>query len=251
MRFDTAGNVYWVERLSATVRKWDAKTHLVTTIAGSGTPGFSGDGGPATRAQLNEPHSIGFDPSGNLYICDVRNHRIRKLDMKTGLLSTFAGTGRRGTAVDGASISQSPLDGPRALDFSSSGELWLALREGNAILQLNLRDQTITRAAGTGKKGLSGDNGPATSAALNGPKGLSIAPNGDVVFADTENHAIRSLNVRTHTLSLLAGTGRPGDGTETDPLHCALNRPHGVFVDQQGAVFIGDTDANRVRVIRP
>jgi streptogramin lyase len=125
------------------------------------------------------------------------------------------------------------------------------LREGNAILQLNLHEQTLTRAAGTGKKGFSGDDGPATSAALNGPKGLSIAPNGDVIFADTENHAIRSLNVRTHSLSTLAGTGRPGDGTETEPLHCALNRPHGVFVDRQGAVFIGDTDANRVRVIRP
>ena len=104
VRFDSAGNLYWVERLSATVRRCDAKTGVVITIAGTGAPGFSGDDGPANKARLNEPHSIGFDKSGDLFICDVKNHRIRKVDMKTRKISTFSGTGGQGPTPDGVAI---------------------------------------------------------------------------------------------------------------------------------------------------
>src|SRR5882672_8491660 len=92
VRLDAAGNLFWVERLSHSVRKLEAKTGKVSTIAGTGAAGFSGDGGPASKAQLNEPHSIGLDKAEDLYICDVKNHRIRKVDLKTGTVSTFAGT---------------------------------------------------------------------------------------------------------------------------------------------------------------
>src|SRR5262249_41317306 len=174
VRFDALGNIYWVERVSATVRKCDVHSGIVQTIAGTGVPGFSGDGGPATKAQLNEPHSIGFDGSGNLFICDVKNHRVRKVDMKTGIISTFAGNGERGPARDG-NISDLPLSGPRALDFDRAGTLWLALREGNAILKLEPTSSKVYLTAGNGKKGFSGDGGPAGEALLSGPKGISAA----------------------------------------------------------------------------
>jgi streptogramin lyase len=256
VRTDPKGNVFWVERLSHSVRKLDPQTGIITTVAGgvvdaaSGLAGFSGDGGPATQAKMNEPHSIGFDKSGNLYICDVKNHRIRKVDMKSGIISTFCGTGERKPTPEGAKIAGAPLSGPRALDFDSTGNLWLALREGNAILKLDLKKGTIHHVAGTGQKGFTGDGGPAKSATLNGPKGISVGPNGNVYVADTENHAIRMINPRTGTISLVAGTGKHGNGPDGNPLTCALARPHGVFTDRNGDVFIGDTENNRIRVIK-
>src|SRR5262249_11233702 len=102
VRFDSSGNIFWVERLSHSVRKCDAKTALISTIAGTGVAGFSGDGGLAARAALNEPHSIGFDQAGDLYICDVKNHRIRKVQMRTGKISTFAGTGEKDAFAEGS-----------------------------------------------------------------------------------------------------------------------------------------------------
>lgn len=250
VRFDRVGNIFWVERLSHSVRRLDAKTGIITTVAGNGTAGFSGDGGPATSAQLNEPHSIGFDRAGNLIIADVKNHRLRKVALPSGIITTFAGTGEKKTTPDGAPFATAPLSGPRALDFDREGNLWLALREGNAVYKLDLAHGTIHHIAGTGKKGFSGDSGPAKDATLNGPKGIAVAPDGRVYLADTENHAIRVIDPARGTLSLVAGTGTRGDGPDGDPLAAALNRPHGIFVDSDGAIFIGDTDAQRVRVIR-
>jgi len=249
-RLDAAGNVFWVERLSHTVRKLDATTGVISTIAGVGTNGFSGDGGPATQAKLNDPHSIGFDKAGDLYIADVRNHRLRKVDMKVGTISTFAGTGERKPTPDSAAFASAPLHGPRALDFDQAGNLWLALREGNAILKLDLAKGAVHHVAGNGKKGFTGDGGPAKEASLNGPKGLSVGPDGNVYIADTENHAIRVIDVRKGTIQLVTGMGARGDGPEGDPLQCQLARPHGVFVDNDGSIFIGDSETHRVRVIR-
>ncbi len=251
VRFDKAGNLFFVERLSAVVRRVDAKTGVINTVAGTGQPGFSGDGGPAVKAQMNEPHSIGFDRAGDLYVCDIKNHRIRKVDMKTGTISTFAGTGEKKPTPDGAPIAGTPLNGPRALDFDRDGNLWLALREGNAVFKLDLAAGIIHHVAGTGKQGFTGHGGRAKDATLSGPKGLSVGPDGNVYLADTESHSIRVIDMKTGTLSLLAGTGQRGDGPDGDPLKCQLARPHGVFVDRDGTVFIGDSEAHRVRVLQP
>lgn len=251
VRFDAAGNVCWVERLSATVRKLDVKTGVISTIAGTGTPGFSGDGGPATSAQLNQPHSLAFDRAGHLYIADVANHRVRKVDAKTGIITTLVGTGKREPTPDGARFDETtPVAGPRALDFAPDGSLWLALREGNAVLRLDLARATVSHVAGSGQKGFSGDGGLARTATLNGPKGISVAPDGRIYVVDTENHVIRVIDPKDGKIALVAGTGRHGDGPEGDPLRCALARPHGVFVDRDGAVFIGDTETHRIRVVR-
>src|SRR5436190_8618015 len=230
VRFDSSGNIFWVERSSHSVRKCEAKTGLISTIAGTGAPGFSGDGGPAAGGALNGPHSIGFDKAGDLYICDVKNHRIRKVEMRTGKISTFAGTGEKKTFIEGASFRTTALHGPRALDFDRAGNLWLALREGNVVCELALREGTIQRKAGTGQKGFEGNGGPALTATLSGPKGVAVAPSGKVYLADTENHSIRMIDPAAGTMYLIAGTGVRGDGHDSDPLKCQLMRPHGVFV---------------------
>jgi DNA-binding beta-propeller fold protein YncE len=169
--------------------------------------------------------------------------------MKTGIISTFAGTGVKKPTPDGALFSSVPLNGPRAIDFDQEGNMWLALREGNAVYKLDLLSGKIHHIAGTGKTGFTGNGGPAREATLSGPKGIAVAPNGNVYLADTESHSIRMIDLRRKTIHLIAGTGTRGDGTETEPLKCQLARPHGVFVDKDGAVFVGDSDSHRVLVI--
>lgn len=251
VRFDAAGDLYFVERLNATVRKVSLLTGLISTVAGNGTEGFSGDGGPATQAQMKQPHSIGFDRDGDLYICDISNNRIRKVSMKTGVISTFAGTGEKKATPDGAPIAGTPLNGPRAIDFDRNGDMWLALREGNAIYRIEMKAGTLHHVAGVGgKAGFTGNGGPALQAMLSGPKGISIAPDGDVYFADTESHSIRKIALKTGTVELVAGTGAKGDGPDGDPLGCKMSRPHGIFVDRDGTVLIGDSEAHRIRAVR-
>jgi len=166
------------------------------------------------------------------------------------VISTFAGTGERLPTPDGARFASAPLNGPRAIDFDKEGNLWLALREGNAVCKLDLKTGTIHHVAGSGKQGFSGNGGPAKEATLSGPKGISIGPDGDVYFADTESHSIRMIDVRKGTVELVAGTGERGDGPDGDPVKCKLARPHGIFVDADGSICIGDSENHRMRVIR-
>ena len=249
IRFDKAGNLFFVDMRDNCVRRIDVKTHVITTVAGTGKAGFSGDGGPATAATFNQPHSIAFDPVGNLYVCDIANNRIRKIDMTSGVISTFAGTGKKAATPDGAKIEGAPLNGPRAIDFDKAGNMWLALREGNAVYKLDLSKGTIHRIAGTGAKGFTGNGGPAISATLSGPKGLSVGPDGNAYLADTESHSIRMIDVAKGTIEVVAGTGEKGDGPAGAATACKFARPHGVFVDADGSVFVGDTENNRVRRI--
>lgn len=250
VRFDREGNMLFVEMKNHLVRRVDAKTRVVSTVAGVGEPGFSGDGGPATKARLNQPHSLQLDASGNFFICDIANHRIRRVDARTGVITTFAGTGTKAPTPDGARITGTPLNGPRAIDFDREGNLWLALREGNAVYKLDLRAGALHHVAGTGKQGFTGNGGPARLATLSGPKGLSIGADGNVYLADTESHSIRMIDLKKGTLELIAGDGQRGDGPDGEPFQCKMSRPHGVFVDADGGVFVGDSEAHRVRAIR-
>jgi len=232
------------------VRRVDARTRRISTVAGTGQKGYSGDGGPATSARLSSPHSIALDRSGHLYICDIGNHRIRRVDFASGTISTFCGTGKRAPTPDGAPISGTPLDGPRTLDFDGHDSLYLALREGNACYRIDIREGRIHHIAGTGKKGYSGDGGDARQARLNGPKGIAIGPEGDVYLADTENHVIRVIRHATGTIETVIGDGQTGDGPDADLRHCRLARPHGIFVDQRGTIYVGDSSNHRVRLLR-
>jgi len=251
MAWDRAGHLFFVERGSHVVRRVDAKTRIITTVAGTGEKGFSGDGGPAVQAQLNQPHSLAFDAAGALYVCDIINHRIRRLDLAAGTIATWAGTGEKRTAPDGSPITGSPLHGPRALAFGPDGICWLALREGNALLRLDPEANTLTRVAGNGQSGFTGNGGPALEAKLAGPKCVALDAAGNVYLADTESHSIRYLDAKKGTIEVLVGNGLKADGPDgDDPLKCRLARPHGVFVDADGAVFIGDSENHRVRVWR-
>ncbi len=255
IRLDGAGNLFVVERLNHVVRRVDARTGTIETVAGTGgKSGFGGDRRRATSALLHEPHSIALDASGtHLYIADIKNHRVRVVDLGSGRIETLAGNGERRPTPDGAKFADVPLNGPRALDFDADGDLWLALREGNAVYRLDLGEGTIHHVAGSGDKGFTGNGGPAATATLSGPKGVAVGPDGNIYLADTESHSIRMID-RGETppiLRLIAGDGTRGDGpVDGAPTACRLARPHGVFVDQDGNLLIGDSEAHRVRVVR-
>ena len=250
IQFDTRGDLYIVERDNHVVRKVDMRTGIISTVAGTGEAGFSGDGGPAAEAQLRAPHSIVFAPDGRLLICDIGNHRMRRVDLETGLIETFAGTGEREPTPDGAPLAGTPLNGPRAMALDPDGNLYLALREGNAIYRIDLENETIHHVAGTGEQGYTGDGGAAREATLAGPKGLAYAAGGTLYVADTENHVIRRINIATGVISTALGTGERGDGPEPEPRRCRMNRPHGIWVDEAGALYVGDSEAHRIRVLR-
>lgn len=250
IRFDAAGNYFVVDMVNHAVRRIDAKSGLITTFAGNRQKGYSGDGGPASEASLSSPHSIQFGPDGSLYICDIGNHVIRRVDLRTNIIRTFAGTGKPGPTPDGSPIAGTPLNGPRTLDFDRAGNLWLATRAGHQVFKFDLKAGVIHHIAGTGKSGFTGNGGPAKAATLSGPKGLAIAPDGNVWLADTESHSVRMINLKTGTLELIAGTGVRGNGGDGDPLQCGMARPHGIFVDKDGAVYVGDSETHRVRVLR-
>jgi DNA-binding beta-propeller fold protein YncE len=249
IQFDSAGHLYIAERDNHVIRKVDATTGLISTFAGTGNPGFSGDGGPASSAQLRQPHSIAVDPTRRfLLICDIGNHRIRRVELATGLIDTFAGTGDRQPTPDGAALKGAPLNGPRTIAFDSAGDLYLALREGNAIYRVETKSLTLHHVAGTGEQGYSGDGGQARLARLGGPKGLAWSR--DLLYvADTENHVIREIDLKTGIIRTVLGTGERGDGPEPDPRRCALARPHGVLVDSRGVIYVGDSEAHRIRTL--
>ena len=250
LRFDKEGNYYIADMTNHAIRRVDAKTGIITTFAGTGVAGYSGDGGPANKAQLKQPHSIQFGPDGSLYICDIGNNVIRRVDMKTGIISAFAGTGKPGDTLDGAPIEGAPLKGPRSIDFDKDGNLWLVTRAGNQVLKFDLKAGKIHVIAGTGKNGFTGNGGPAKQATLSGPKGIALDAEGNAWLADTESHSVRMVNAKTGNLELIAGTGDKGDGPDGDPLKCKMARLHGIFVDKDGSVYIGDSEAHRVRVLK-
>src|SRR5260221_1335807 len=133
VRFDRAGNMFFAEMQNHIVRRVDGKTKIISTVAGTGSPGFGGDGGPAAKTQFRQPHSIAFDPEGKLLVCDIGNNRIRRIDLKSGMIDTYAGTGEKKPTPDGAPLTGTPLNGPRALDLDPKGNLYLALRDGHLV----------------------------------------------------------------------------------------------------------------------
>ena len=257
VRFHPDGDMYWVERMNHVVRKMDLESGTVSTVSGTGKEGFSGDGSSGVKAKMNQPHSIQFDKMGKLlYICDIKNHRIRVLDIDSGKIDTFCGNGKSGATEDGALVGKNtPLKGPRALDISPDGDLWLATREGNQVFRIDMKTKRLHHVAGTGAKGFSGNGGLAKDATLSGPKGVAISPDGRWIYlADTESHTVRAIDFSKTppTLELIAGDGIKGDGPDSPaPLKCRMARLHGIGTDlATGDLYIGDSETNKVRVIR-
>ncbi|MFN7730324.1 MAG: hypothetical protein ACK5OB_00375 [Pirellula sp.] len=249
IRFDDQGRLLVVDMGNHQVRRLDFKNERIETIAGTGSPGYSGDGGSAPQATLKQPHSIQFDDNGHLYICDIGNHAVRRVDATTQEISTILGTGRPGATESGGHLTGMPINGPRSLDVDARGHLWLATREGNQLFELDLAHDTIHHRAGTGAKGLPPLQAPAKSAVLNGPKGVAIDAEGSVWIVDTESHSILRFDPKSEIVERIAGMGTAGDGPDGPALECALARPHGIFADRDGSIWIGDSSAHRLRRI--
>lgn len=249
---DAAGNLYIVDRLNACIRLVDAVTGIIRTLAGTGHAGYGGDGGPAHRAQLQEPNDIVLDSQGRAFIADVRDHRVRMVDLATGVITTFAGTGEGGSSGDGGPASRAPLFGPRALAFSSAGDLYICLRNDHKVRKVDRRTGLISTVAGTGNQGYSGDDGPATLATFNGPKEIAIDTQDNIFVVDTENHCIRRIEPASGFVTTVAGTGHAGGEGDGGPATAArLRRPHGACVDAAGNLYIGDSENHRVRFVSP
>ncbi len=248
VRFDASGNMFFVEMKNHLIRRVDAQTGIISTVAGTGRAGYSGDGGPAQMATFKQPHSIALDRRGGLYVADIGNHRIRHIDLDTGIINTIAGTGDKQMPADGQTAQGQPILGPRALAIASD-TLWIALREGNSVWQMNLATGVLRHVAGTGGKGF--QDGPPRQAQFNGPKGIAVDSTGHAFVVDTENHVIRRIDARTSMVSTVAGSGRRGTaGDDGNALHADMDRPHGICLGRDGAIFIGDTLNHRVRVVR-
>lgn len=242
--------LYFTDMANHRIRVVDPDSGIISTFAGNGEAGLGGDGGPANQARLNKPHSLAFSPQGDLFICDIGNHRIRRVDFQTGMISTFAGNGQKGKPITKISaIASTPLNGPRTMVFDKNGMIWLALREGNQVLKLDPVTGSIHPIAGTGKKGFSQTPVPSATATFSGPKGIAVSSDSRFVYlADTESHSIRVIDNLHQTVSTLCGNGKLGDGPDGNkPAQCRLGRPHGVFIDHDGAILIGDSLSHKIR----
>jgi DNA-binding beta-propeller fold protein YncE len=241
--------IYLADTWNNRVRVYGIAT--IHPFAGTGEKGFSGDGGPAKDAKFGGVFCVGFDPDKkNLYITDLDNKRIRKVEMRSQLVTTVAGNGMRGVPKDGEDATKQPLIDPRAHAADKDGNIWILERGGHALRVVD-KDGKIRTAAGTGKAGTK--TGAALEAEMNGPKHLCIDRDGTVLIADTENHRILRFDPKTKTLSLVAGTGKKGNGLgDGDPLKAEFNQPHGVIVHPKtGDIYISDASNNRVlKIVR-
>jgi len=233
---DPDGNLYFADRLNRRVRRVEAATGVITTVAGDGSNATSGDGGPGVKAGIVEPNDVALDGRGRLYIADVSGHRVRVLDLPSGVIATFAGDGKGRHSGDGGPAKDASLSGPRAIRFAPDGRLLILERNGNTLRSVSA-DGIIATIAGTGKKGCSGDGGPAKDATFDGPKELDVDALGNILIVDTENDAIRRIEAATGVVTTVAS---------------GFDRPHGVAIAPDGASFVvGDTLHHRLTRVRP
>lgn len=248
--FDSSGNLFIADALQGRIKIVDAVTKAITTVAGGGsTSGNAGDGGPATSAGLSRPSGVAIDRSGNLYIADRSNYRVRRVDAVTKNISTVAGDGSNGYAGDGALATATGLS-VSAIALDGAGNLYIAAWQNYRIFKVDATTNIITTVAGNGAFGYAGDGGPATAARLNNPSGIAVDALGNVYIADTDNHRIRKVDATTKIISTISGDGTArfsGDGGSAAT--AALAFPISVSLDALGNLYIADTANNRVRVV--
>jgi sugar lactone lactonase YvrE len=226
----------------------------ITTIAGNGTAGFSGDGGPATSAELYTPYSVAVDASGNLFIADSGNALIRKVSAG-GIITTVAGTESQVFSGDGGPATSAALNGPRGVAVDAFGNIFIG-DSGSSRVRKVSSSGIITTIAGNGTPGLSGDGGPAASASLSYPIGVAADTSGNLFIADNGNSRIRKVS-SGGIIMTVAGSGQPGvyfdnagfAGDGGPATAASVSMPYGVAVDTSGNLFIADTDNNRIRMV--
>ena len=244
---DNNGDIYIVDRLNAAVRKVDGATGIISTVAGTGEPGYGGDGGPGTLAQLREPNDCYLDGRGGLLIADIQDQRIRRLGLGTGIITTFAGNGEKVRAGDGLPATQASILGARAVCMDGIGNTYIAEREGNGVRKVDTSG-IMSTLAGTGERGYTGDGGPAIAATWGAPKAIRCDAAGDVIVVDTENHAIRRINAEG-IVTTIAGGHLGGNGDGGPATAAGLERPHGCGIGPDGTLYIADSNNHRVRAV--
>jgi sugar lactone lactonase YvrE len=243
--YDQQGNLYFADFAGHRVRKITSGT--VTTLAGTGTAGYGGDGGPGTSAQLNHPCGLWIDPQGNVYFTDRDNHRVRKIDLN-GTITTVAGIGTGTYSGDGGPATSAGLNMPNKVAMDASGNLYIADAMNHRVRKVT-PGGTISTFAGTGVAGYSGDGGPSTSAQVNRPMGLGIDAAGNIYIADFNNNRFRRVNANG-IISTFAGTGTAGSaGDGGSPTSAQLSSPYGINFDNIGTAYIDDPGNNKIRKV--
>jgi uncharacterized protein YjiK len=242
---DAFGNVYICDSGNARVRKVDTSGNI-TTVAGNGSAGYSGDGNPATSAQLNQPRGVAADSAGNLYIADSDNYCIRKVD-SLGTITTFAGTGKYGYSGDGGLATSAQIGYPFGLALDAAGDLYIADADNHRIRKVDTSGKITTVAGG----GNSGDGNPATSALLSHPTGVAVDAAGDIFIADEWMYNVRMVDTNG-IIWTAAGNGTQGySGDGGAAVSAQLNYPYGLAVDASGNVFVADSNNHAVRRLTP
>ena len=248
---DAFGNLFIADTDNNRIRKVSA-SGIISTVAGEGYFAFSGDGGPAISAALNTPQSVAVDASGNLFIADTGNNRIRKVSAN-GIITTVAGNGIKGFSGDGGPATSAELNGPNGIAVDASGNLFIADTFNNRIRKVSANG-IISTVAGNGTEGFSGDGGPATLAELSDPSGVAVDSSGNLFIADRNNSRVRKVSTNG-IISTVAGKGDPGvffdnagySGDGGPATSAALAIPMGIAVDASGNLFVADTYNNRIR----
>jgi sugar lactone lactonase YvrE len=247
---DFQGNLFISDFSKDVVRRVDATTHVVTTVTGNGTAGYSGDLGPAASGVLQSPSGLSFDASGSLYIADSGNQAVRKIDPATGQISTFAGNGLATYSGDGAAASSASLHTPKDVAFDDEDSLFISDSANNALRRVDATSLLITSAAGNGSSGSTGNGGLAVNALLSGPAAVAVNTAGDVYIADDSNNVIRKITADGKNITVVAGTGTAGfSGDGGLATSAKINNPQGLAVDSAGNLYIADSANNVFRKV--
>ncbi len=250
LSLDGSGNLFLADSNNNVIRKVTASTGIITTVAGMGTSGYTGDGGLATAAQLNYPTGVVTDASGNIFFADASNAVIREVVAATGNIQTIAGTGTFGYSGDGGPATSATLYYPQDLKLDSSGNIFFSDSGNSVIREIVAATGNIQTIAGTGTAGYTGDGGPAKTAQLSNPNGVFLDASGNLFFADSSNSVVREVVAATGTIQTIAGNntfGYSGDGGPA--MSAALNFPSAVYVDASGNLFIADVGNAVIREV--
>jgi streptogramin lyase len=227
---------------------------VITTVAGSGKAGYSGDGGKATSAELNQPFHCALDKHGNLYVAEAFNHCIRKIDASTGVITTVAGNGKKGYSGDDGPAVKATMNEPYAVAVTDDGDLYIVDRLNAVIRRVDGRTGIITTVVGTGKPGYGGDGGKGTAAQLREPNDCCLDASGGLLIADVADWRIRRLDLKTGIVTTFAGTGRTkgkvdrtriGDGGPA--AEAVVVGARAVCVDARGNTYICEREGNAIR----
>lgn len=253
VRFDSGGNMLIVEMQNHLIRRVAAGSGVITTVAGDGVAGQRGDGGPARHARFRYPHSITLDDQDNIYVSDIANHRVRRIDARSGRIATVAGNGEPGMPREHGLATAQPILSPQGIAIYAGG-LWIASFRGHVVWRLDLKTGQIRRVAGTGTQGYSGDGGQPLEATFDGPRGIMMSATGVLYVVEGENNIIRAIDTTRGSICTIAGAGPQrhryaGDGGAA--VDAPLWQPHGICLLKDGTLVLSDTKNHRVRRLLP